>query len=105
MKIRRLDRRKQGYTRIEWCLDYYEGPKRIRRFFYSKGEAEAAMDGVKSQHRNAGQAWIELSPEERNDLMLIASEARDRKVTVRQVWEAYKNGKLDATPIERCTLG
>ena len=104
MKIRKLDRRGKGYTRIEWVLDYYEGPKRIRKFFYSKGDAEAAMDDVKSQHKHAGQTWIDLTPEERNDLMLVVSEARQRKVTVRQVWEAYRNGKLDATPMQRCTL-
>jgi hypothetical protein len=67
MKIRRLDRRNQGYTRIEWVLDYYEGPKRIRKFFYSKGDAEAAMAEIKTQHKHTGQSWIELSPEERND--------------------------------------
>jgi integrase/recombinase XerD len=37
--------------------------------------------------------------------MNVIAEARDRKVTIRQVWEAYRNGKLDATPMQRCTLG
>jgi integrase/recombinase XerD len=100
MKIRKLDRR----DRIEWVVDYYEGAKRVRRWFKSKAEAEAHVDTIRGQHRNAGQAWIELEPDERADLMLVASEARQRGVTLRQVWEAFKSGKLDAQPIKRCTL-
>src|SRR5438270_12425074 len=104
MKVRRLDRRDKGYTRIEWVLDYYEGPKRIRKFYKSKGDAEAAEDEIKQQHKHTGQSWLELTPEERNDLMLVCSEARQRNIGVRQVWDAYKNGKLDAKPLQRCTL-
>jgi integrase len=85
-------------------LDYYEGPKRIRKWFKSKGDAEAAEEELKQQHRHAGQSWIELSPEERNDLMLINSEAKRENVTLRQIWEAFKGGKLDAAPVQRRTL-
>jgi len=104
MKIRKLDRRQHGRNRVEWILDYYEGPKRIRKWYPSKGQAEAAAEEIKQQHRHSGQSWLELTPEERNDLMLASAEARQRNVTLRQVWEAFKNGKLDATPMERCTL-
>lgn len=104
MKVRRLDRRGKGYNRIEWLLDYYEGPKRIRKWYKSKGEAEAAMDDIKAQHKVAGQGWIQLSPEHRNELMTIYAEAEREKISLRAVWEAYKSGKLDAAPMQRRTL-
>lgn len=104
MKVRKLDRRDKGYTRVEWLLDYYEGPKRIRKWYKSKGQAEAAAEELKQQHRHAGQSWLELSPEERNGLMLLHAEASRENVTLRQIWEAFKSGKLDATPVQRRTL-
>ena len=100
MKIRKLKRRK----RVEWVLDYYEGKRRIRKFYKSKTEAGAAADDIKEQHKDAGQSWVAFSPQERADLMLVAAEARDKKLSVRQVWEAYKSGKLDAAPVQRCKL-
>jgi integrase len=101
MKIRRLTRR----DRAEWVLDYYEGSRRVRRWYKSKSLAEAAVGDIKHQHRQTGQSWIELAPEERNDIMVVANEARQRNVTIRQIWEAYKSGKLDAEPLMRRTLG
>lgn len=104
MKVRKLDRRDKGYTRVEWLLDYYEGPKRIRKWYPSKAQAEAAAEEVKQQHKHAGQSWLELSPEERNDLMTIYAEARRENITLRAIWEAFKSGKLDAAPMQRRTL-
>jgi len=88
MKVRKLDRRGKGYSKVEWILDYYEGPKRIRKWYTSKGDAEAAMDEIKGQHRVAGQAWVELPPEQRNELMTIYAEAEREKISLRTVWEA-----------------
>jgi hypothetical protein len=62
------------------------------------------MAEIKTQHKHTGQSWRELTPEERNDLMKAIAEAHDSKVTIRQIWEAYRNGKLDATPMQRCTI-
>ena len=106
MKVRRLDRRSTDprYKRIEWLLDYYEGGKRIRKWYPSKGQAEAAMDEIKGQHKVAGQSWIQLSPEQRNELLGIYAEAEREKISLRTVWEAYKTGKLDAAPMQRRTL-
>jgi integrase len=103
MKIRRLPPDPR-YKRVQWMLDFYEGPKRIRKFFKSKAEAEAEAGEKKEQHKHTGQSWLELAPEERSDLMHVVAESRERKVTIRQVWEAYKNGKLDAMPLQRLTL-
>src|SRR5580765_9008065 len=104
MKVRKLDRRHKGYSKVEWLLDYYEGPKRIRQWYPSKAQADAAMGELKHQHRETGQTWLELSPEERNGLMSIYAEAKTEGITLRTVWEAYKTGKLDATPMQRRTL-
>src|SRR5271157_3137864 len=106
MKIRKLDRRQKDprYKRVEWVLDYYQDGKRIRRWFKSKAEAEAEMDGMKEQERTGGKAWLQLTPEERGDLSVIVAEAKRENIALRQVWEAYKNGKLDAAPLLRRTL-
>jgi integrase len=105
VKIRRIEpKRDNRYKLVQWMLDYYEGAKRKRTFHKSRAAAEAARDEIKEQHKHTGQSWLDLTPEERNDLMLVVSESRERKVTIRQVWEAYKSGKLDAAPIKRCTL-
>jgi integrase len=104
MKVRKLDRRHKGYTRVEWVLDYYAGGRRIRKWFKSKSQAEAEADSLKEQKRSCGEAWTDLAPAERNDLMVIYMQAKQENITLRQVWEAFKNGKLDSTPMERCTL-
>ena len=104
LKVRRLDRRDKGYTRIEWLLDYYERPKRIRKWYPSNAQAEGAMNELKQQHRETGQNWLVLSPEERSGLMSIYGEAQAAGITLRTVWEAYMSGKLDAAPPQRRTL-
>src|SRR6188474_1559333 len=103
MKVRCLDRRDKGYSKLEWLLDYYEGPKRIRKWYKSKAQAEAAMADLKQQHRETGQSWVQLSPEDRNGLMSIYAEAKREGIALRTVWEAYKTGKLDAAPMKRRT--
>jgi integrase len=62
------------------------------------------MDEIKGQHKVAGQSWIQLSPEQRNELLGIYAEAEREKISLRTVWEAYKTGKLDAAPMQRRTL-
>jgi len=100
IKIRKLNRRE----RTEWVLDYYSGGKRVRKWFRTKDLAQAEADGLKAQRRQCGDDWIDLSGEERNELMAVYSEARRERVSLRQVWEAFKTGKLDATPFQRRTL-
>lgn len=104
MKIRKLDRRHQGRIRVEWMLDYYASGKRVRRWFKTKTDAEAELDALRNQKRNCGEAWVDLAPEERADLMTIYREAQKEGIALRTVWEAYKSGKLDASPTERRTL-
>jgi integrase len=62
------------------------------------------MDSLKDQERTGGKVWIDLQPEERSDIILIMAEAKKENISLRQVWEAYKNGKLDAAPMVRRTL-
>lgn len=100
MRIRKLERRK----RAEWIVDYYSGGKRIRKWFRSKALAEAESEALKEQKRTCGAAWVELSPAERSDIMLLHAEARREGVTLRQIWEAFKTGKLDTVPMQRRVL-
>jgi len=100
VKIRKLNRRE----RTEWVLDYYSGGKRVRKWFRTKDLAQAEVDNLKVQRRQCGDDWIELGPDERNELMAVYSEAKRDRVSLRQVWEAFKTGKLDATPLKRRTL-
>ena len=57
MKIRKLTRR----DRIEWVLDYYAGPKRVRKWFKSKSLAEAERENINGQKKQCGSDWIDLS--------------------------------------------
>jgi integrase len=100
MKIRKLNRR----DRIEWVLDYYAGPKRIRKWFKSKALADAERENILGQQKQCGADWIDLTAEERNEVMSVYSEAKREQVSLRQIWEAFKNGKLEATPLQRWTL-
>lgn len=106
MKVRKLDRRKidPRYKRVEWVLDYRSGGKRIRKWFKSKAAGEAELASLKEQKRTGGEAWFELTPAERGDIAVIIAEAKKENIALRQVWEAYKNGKLDAAPMVRRTL-
>ncbi|MEI6195259.1 MAG: tyrosine-type recombinase/integrase [Verrucomicrobiota bacterium] len=106
MKVRKIDRRQTDprYKRVEWVLDYYSGGKRIRKWFKSKAAAETEMDSLKDQERTGGKAWFDSTPEARSDMMLIMSEAKKENIPLRTVWEAFKNGKLDAAPMVRRTL-
>jgi len=106
MKVRKIDRRSKDprYKRVEWVLDYYSNGKRIRKWFKSKAAAEIEMGSLKDQTRTGGKAWFDSAPEERSDMMHIMAEAKKENISLRTVWEAYKNGKLDAAPLQRRTL-
>ncbi len=100
MKTRKLNRR----HRTEFVLDYYAAGRRVRKWFRSRVFAEAEASALKEQKRVCGEAWTDLSPAERSDIMLLMEEARREGVTLRQVWEAFKTGKLDTAPLQRRTL-
>ena len=62
------------------------------------------MLALKEQKRICGEAWTELSPAERSDLMLIHAEAKKEHVSIRDLWTMFRTGKLDNSPAQRRTL-
>lgn len=100
MKIRRLNRREK----TEFVLDYYAAGKRVRRWFKTKAMAEVEVDALKEQKRTCGETWVDLAPAVRSDLMLLVDEAKREGITLRQLWEAFRSGKLDAAPLKQRTL-
>jgi integrase len=99
MKIRKLTRRE----RTEWVLDYYVEGRRVRRWYRTKELAEAALQELSEQERSSGRVWLSLTGEERTQLTSVFSEVRAAGLTLRQVWEGYRNGTR-ADPIQGRTL-
>lgn len=70
--------------------------------FSTKTMAEAALEELSVQRKTAGDVWLTLSPQERNDLISINSEVTSAGHTLREVWNGFQENKSHrAAP---CTL-
>lgn len=89
MKINVFKRKRGPYS--DWCVDYTPpNAKRVRKFFPSKGEAEAHAGEIKVQHQHAGGEWLALTPAQRNELIQVNQEVLALGTTIRQLVEMYK---------------
>jgi hypothetical protein len=89
MKINVFKRRRGPYA--DWCVDYTPpNAKRIRKFFPSKGQAEAHAEEIETQHKQAGGEWLALTPAQRNELIQVNQEVLALGMTIRQLLEMYK---------------
>lgn len=86
MKIRRIT----NHGQTKWVLDYYDGPKRVRRTFASKGEAEAASINIRAAIDAAPRLWLSMSDAERSDVMAVLLEIELKGLKLRKVWEDYQ---------------
>jgi riboflavin biosynthesis pyrimidine reductase len=66
--------------------------KRKRNFYATKKAAADAKNSLEEQHRIAGEEWIELPTADKAEIIKVLSEMAERGLTLRAVWEAYKNG-------------
>lgn len=104
MKITVRSQQENGSTR--WVLDYTpEGGKRVRRFFKSKTDADAAAKEQQTMVNRAGQDWLALSTAERADLITGYAEIKRKGLTLHQVLEQWRNGTASKADIVPITLG
>lgn len=89
MKVSIFKRKRGPY--IDWCVNYIPpNGKKIRKFFHSKGEAEAHAGEIKAQHQQAGGEWLALTPAQRNELIQVNQEVLALGTTIRQLLDMYK---------------
>lgn len=89
-----------------WKLDFRTSAgKRVRRFFPTKAEAESELRSLTNQIEHAGQVWLSLSADERNQLIQVWGEAKELNTNLRAVFEEWKRDRrLKAKPIKRITV-
>lgn len=106
MKITVRSQIENGSTR--WVLDYTpEGGKRVRRFFRSKADADAAAKEQQTMVRRAGEDWLALSTAERADLITAYAQVKALGMTMHQVleqWRAGTNAQKQEDPLATVTL-
>lgn len=83
--VRKVKRRGEA----RWVVDRVEQGRRVREFFKSAQEAEAHAVGLRKQRAQAGDAWIRLSAAERAELIEVFAAARERNVSLRDVWRDW----------------
>lgn len=94
MKVSVFKRKRGPYT--DWCVNYIPANgKKVRKFFSSRGEADARAEEIKTQHQQAGGEWLALTPAQRNELIQIQQEVIALGTTLRQLVDMYKaDGRL-----------
>jgi Site-specific recombinase XerD len=95
MKIRKADiNGSQG-----WCLDYGKRDgKRRRVYFHSEQEAKKALRDAEKEAVAVGRRWAYLAAEQRADVVAILGEIDAAGLTLRKVWDGFRNGA--AVPVE-----
>lgn len=72
-----------------WCLDL-RALNQGRKIFATKAEAEIALAELSEQKRTAGEAWVMLAPNKRQELMSVAEEVWAAGKSLREVWTEYQ---------------
>lgn len=104
MKIRIHKRTNHGRTR--WVLDWAKADgERARRFFETKTAAEQEAESLTLQRKQTGDTWLALTATKRNEVLAVLVEVEKRGVSLRQVWEDWRNGAAAAAEIIPKTLG
>jgi integrase len=82
---------KNGLRR--WCLDAGVWQGRRRQFFHkSKRAAEMQLAELKRDRAAVGNAWADLSPQDRAEVVRVLGEMRAASVTLAGVWQTYQTG-------------
>lgn len=82
-----------------WRVDSNLEGRRVRSVYRTKAEAEAQIEALKLQRRQAGDAWLTLSPAERNDVMTVWQEIESAGTSLRAVWQHWQECQhIDQTP-------
>src|SRR5258708_34285730 len=82
-----------------WVLDYgkRDGLRR-RRYFKTEKEALGAFQGAQKEAVAVGRRWAQIPPEQRADVVTILEEIEAAGLTLRTVWDGYRDGS-NAAPV------
>lgn len=81
-----------------WCVDYgVRDGKRRREYYLDKAKAESALTKGLKDKAELGRRWASLPPVQRLDVVELLTEIEGRGLTLREVWNAYQDGRTFAT--------
>ncbi len=81
-----------------WCVDYgIKDGKRRREYFLLKQDADKAFKQGEKDAAELGRRWANLQPHERLGVAEILAEIRTAGLTLREVWDGYRNGAQVST--------
>jgi hypothetical protein len=63
----------QKHGQRRWQVDARLEGRRVREVYLTKAEAQAQLETLQLQRRDAGDAWLTLSPAERNEVMAASA--------------------------------
>ncbi len=81
--------KKRGQRR--WQVDALIEGRRARQLFKTKNEAEAQLEALRLQRRDAGDAWLALTPAERNEVMTVWREIQAAGGSLRAIWNHWQD--------------
>lgn len=94
----------QNPARGNWYVYRMEGGKRKRTSFKTKADAQAEAERIRLEIRDGGSAWLNLSPVDRQRLMLAYHESQKRGIDLLELARgAVVNGaKSDVPTLGKC---
>src|SRR5262245_46442400 len=98
MKIRQTKR--HGQTLWELDMGRIDGQRR-RLFFKKRKAARLKMAEMKSDFDAAGRRWTNLPPAAKAKIIAILDEIEAKGLTLDQVWDAYKSGKVSHMKVKK----
>ncbi len=82
----------------QWVVSWKpSGAKRQRRYFPTKSAAATEAEDIRTKTAQMGEVWLGLTGAERSELISVVVEARARGLNLRDVWERFKIGLVEAT--------
>ena len=66
------------------------GGKRVRRYYKARKEAERERDAQQKLLNKAGEEWLAMTADERNELVQLMAKAKCYGFTLRQAVESYR---------------
>ena len=79
---------------VRWMVQFCHGKIRRRFFFRSKALADLKLSQLRQDREAFGRGWVDLESSERAMVCEILNEAKAKGVSLRDVWTAYKAGKV-----------
>ncbi len=69
------------------------GGKRERRYFAKRTEANTEAETIREQQRTAGEVWLVLTADQRNEVIGILNDCQKEGFTLRQAVDYYRDNR------------